>query len=279
MTSDEILTQETYPYSMGTTPVMNTIESLMGTNSNTYDTVFINILSLIRNNYTKESTASDLYRDVKEELEDVIRDTTEFMNKCTSIRSPILIVYAHDVYNNIPASISKKPIPRRIIMSVTNMMFWRYFKTNKKAQVTNNVMVQLVPFDTKVWPHHQIRELLRNQKNTNTCLLVSHVPLDFHVTRWIKSINVLESYTGKIVDVKDLPSKVFKQLDVPFNEYTHVMLGDKDFLQPVLKRKEKQRLIDLATSENWIIRTANYIKNSLIEHNFTIPVDLDRRRV
>lgn len=266
----------TYPYSMGTTPLMETLEKIFTETTNNYDTWVINILAIIRNNYEKDITVKELYRKVEEELNDIIRDSCELMSKCVNIKKPILIFYAHTLKISVPFNSVRPEIHKRVIMGVVNKLFYDKFKKNKPVFI-QSVFVQKIALDNFKWPHYSIREIIKKQDNTRTCLYTTHVTFDYHVMQWFPTLRLLESYTGNLIGLQDLPQKVFK-LDIPFNEYTHAILGDKDYVKPYIKINEKKRLIQLAEDEKWIFKSKEYIKSSLIKNNFNIPFNLVKPR-
>ena len=101
--------------------------------------------------------------------------------------------------------------------------------------------------------------------------LISHMPLDYHVTNYSGRKGFLyRSHTGEIVklDPATLGKTVFKEPDVPFYPCTHVLLGDKYLIKGCLPRKEKERFIELCKANHWNVRTNDYMVSKISEYNF-----------
>ena len=89
--------------------------------------------------------------------------------------------------------------------------------------------------------------------------LISHCPLDFHIYKRIPRVQLLESYTGQILNVVDFGQKLTKEVRVPFNTATHRLFGDPSQLTPLLTGKDRKTLMQLAGEKNWAIKTETQI--------------------
>lgn len=91
--------------------------------------------------------------------------------------------------------------------------------------------------------------------------MISHCPLDFHIYKRIPRVQLLESYTGQILNVVDFGQKLTRDKDVrvPFNTATHRLFGDPLQLLPLLTGKDRKTLIELAAEKNWAIKTETQI--------------------
>ena len=124
------------------------------------------------------------------------------------------------------------------------------------------------------WPHKDLlKDLNQPIKGLafRKTLMISHVPLDFHLYRTFKDFSILESYTGEIKVPKQLGKKVFNNEDVPFNKYTHLLYGDKYYLKSQLDIKRKRMLNEVAKKEHWNLVPEKNVLASLIALN---PVDM-----
>lgn len=107
--------------------------------------------------------------------------------------------------------------------------------------------------------------------------LISHMPLDYHVTGYSGRKGFLyRSHTGEVVKLtpSDLSKVVFKEESVPFYPATHVLFGDKYLVKGCLSTKEKNRFIELAKTNRWNLRTSDYIKGKISEYNFPLSFKL-----
>lgn len=124
------------------------------------------------------------------------------------------------------------------------------------------------------WPHRELLvDLCENHDDLQyrQVLMVSHVPLDFHLYRSFKYFRVLESYTGALKNPTDFGKKVFNSADIPFNKYTHLALGDKWYLDSQLKTTAKRSLKEMATRQRWNLLPDKTVAENIIKAGLLLP--------
>ena len=141
-------------------------------------------------------------------------------------------------------------------------------------QTVNNTSMHIRLADKMRVPSYKgIADVLSSFARYNVDIhLISHMPLDYHVTHYSGRKGFLyRSHTGEIVklDPAYLGKTVFKEPDVPFYPVTHVLLGDKYLIKGCLPRKERDRFIDLCKTNHWNVRTNDYIVDKIRSYNFT----------
>lgn len=120
------------------------------------------------------------------------------------------------------------------------------------------------------WPHKDlIRDLAKLKEGIQyrKVLMVSHVPLDFHLYRVFSDFSILESYTGAIKQQKQFGKKVFGDEVFPFNKYTHLLFGDKWYLKPLVKSSVRKMMKEKAAREHWSIIPDKGVLTSLVQMN------------
>lgn len=124
------------------------------------------------------------------------------------------------------------------------------------------------------WAHKELlKELvgIHSDIRYRKTLMVSHVPLDFHLYRTFNDFNILESYTGTIKNPKLFGKKVFGDEAFPFNKYTHLLLGDKWYLKSLITPAAKKQLKERAIREHWSLMPDKEVLRSLIKANVALP--------
>lgn len=133
-----------------------------------------------------------------------------------------------------------------------------------------NVDVIYTAVGKKTWPHKELlNDLVKHQQGIrfSDTLMISHVPLDFHLYKQLQNFNILESYTGALKNPKQLGKKVFKEDVFPFNKYLHLLLGDKWYLKALVNGATKNKMKERAKKEHWAIISDKAVLASLINMN------------
>ncbi len=180
-------------------------------------------------------------------------------------------------YENIDSKYLKDKLPKgteercavrdSIINTVTKLGFPDLSSDN------TDVIFAVNECADKQWPHRELVNSLADKyprisfRNT---LLISHVPLDFHLYKVFDNFTVLESYTGSFKHQRDFGNKVFGNSAIPFNKYTHLLLGDKWYLKQQVDDNTKKLIEQKASSENWNILPDKLILKSLLDAQLPI---------
>ena len=110
--------------------------------------------------------------------------------------------------------------------------------------------------------------------------LITHIPLDLHMSYRLRNINLIESYTGKVRLPIDFRLKLDKEGRVPFNSVTHVVFGDDELIKPMVSHKLKKDLLEAAVKDRWLTRSEGDVlsrialimripKSNLSKYNFS----------
>lgn len=101
-------------------------------------------------------------------------------------------------------------------------------------------------------------------------LLISHNPVDLHLSRSFSKIILLESFTGKFFKPEDFGTKIFKSKFIPFNSVTHMLFGDDTQIFPMAKRNNRKLLLDLGMRNTWKLKTKQDIAKQ-VEQQGQVP--------
>ena len=78
----------------------------------------------------------------------------------------------------------------------------------------------------------------------------------------------------KVLRPENLNNKVFGTDAVPFNIYTHAVLGDGVDIKPSITPGIKKKLVEVATHEHWNIHTPQWTKDRLNDIGVRIPFQI-----
>jgi hypothetical protein len=114
--------------------------------------------------------------------------------------------------------------------------------------------------------------------NIRNMFMLSSIPMDWHMYRYLdtlsnKGFRLIESYTAQIHTPLEFNNKVFGNEYVPFTPYTHLVLGDKVLIEPMVKRNDKKDFIELAKKDKWNWKSHDIV-NNLIESQFKLSSKL-----
>lgn len=263
--------------SYGIIPILNALADMADSRNRVAWTLFlINIETLIRDRKEKElnptKTVEDVLVDINVMSQYIASYNSFVLPRNSNIKATVCFYMSH--YENIPSSHIRDKLPKGTEDR------WRIRDAIQQRLVDNEFNMSFdntdVIFDIAdgrgKYPHMQLVNDLSNQYPGiahRKVLMVSHVPLDFHVYRSFKEFTLLESYTGAFKTVRDLGKKVFQLDSVPFNKYTHLLLGDKWYLKQLVDNKTKKLINERASKENWSVLPDKAILKSLLDMNIS----------
>jgi hypothetical protein len=220
-------------------------------------------MTIIRNCYDSNLSDEEIISRVNNELE-LLKSYIISYNE-SFIESSDILFYVPN-YNGL--SIHKRSIKgnkariEQLTQSLGKML------PNRLTNIynTNKTRIFVDAFDASFPQFNIYKFIMNNTKkgSSSDVLLISHCALDWHLYQLIFHTEVLESFTGNIINYKQFGEKIFKNKFIPFNKYTHLVFGDSLLVNPILKRKEKQLALEVAETRKWHIRTESEIKTDLI---------------
>lgn len=272
---------EEYQNSLGMNSIIQTFRSFTDyPNAPLFDTVMINIETLVRNNASAQKSISAIKDDAFLDLKSIAEIVTLYFSQNKNrLDNPYLLVYVPS-YDALPELYRRKLTPTATqIKSVVESIRKNNF-TNKNLEETKMqdfVCYSLKAGDVKKYPHTDIITSVSNDisKNrdftrfsTRRYLTITHNPIDFHLFSLIRNIRLLESYTGKIKSYDQLGMKVFKSPGIPFNKYTHGLFGDNVYVKGLAsKGKTKKAFIEMAVQKTWTAKGTSSILKDILSSN------------
>jgi len=276
-----------HAYSLGTAPVMDTLREIFTSPNPEYDTLFINLGTILRNcssnkNVTdakredrllgRKSTtpAHILIKEGKQEILKVTRDVCDLMASNERLMFPHVIVYFVNYRMCIPKEHYKPFTESEREMALAEASLAGIVHGARKDGTYSKVVFIEVPIKSRDCPHRVLMKELARIKSRHNVVMVSNHRLDYHLHKFCNKFTLVDSFTGNLVSPRELPKKVFGVESVPFLPITHAILGDKDDIKPSLKGKEKKLFIEAAERSNWITHSEEYVRLAI--RNLKIPV-------
>lgn len=243
------------------------------------DTILINIDTLLRNrlgkigdefakdsfNYNKmiERSAHEMVVEVAKELEVFVKSIIKAYQQ-TRIEKPYMLLYAPAYWKILPKEILRPATGQRLMLQqALDGMIAEIKKSKLDRDITiDGVTVRYLPMVEKTSVPRALVYIVRRLKNKQQVLMVSHQAIDWHICDVVRNMVLLESHTGNYKHPDQFGQKAFG-CDIPFLPATHAVLGDKSLIVPAIKGKEKNELMDLATQQQWDMRTTEFVSDAI----------------
>lgn len=263
--------------SYGIAPILGAISDISRKHiRKVWELYIINIETLIRDRRDNASTPEQTARNVITDctvLSQYIATYNNLIRSPTTKFNPVICFYIPQ-YENMDRKYLRDKFPKgteerwavrdRVSEIIANEGFIESFEGTD--------IIFSVEDGKKEWCHKSLLKSLASKYNNipfRPTLLVSHVCSDFHLYRVFKDFTLLESYTGAFKYPYDFGKKVFGDENVPFNKYTHLLLGDKWYIKLQLDNKSRNTLKKYAANNNWKVLPDKAILEQIV--NMHLP--------
>lgn len=271
--------------SLGIAPILATLSNLSKLRScPAWNLYLINVETIIRDRKDDQSTIAQRAKATLQDCTVLAQYIAAYsrvaLNNNHKVQ-PVLCFYLPH-YEKIPKPYLKEKLPKgteerwKVRDEVLKLLKSQSYQT----QYEDVQVMYLEVGATGRWPHKDLLDDLNKQLiygkdkfdsiKYRKVLMVSHVPLDFHLYKVFQEFTVLESYTGNLKQFKQFGKKVFSDESMPFNKYTHLLLGDKWYLSTLVNNATKKQLKERAASSRWtLIPEADVLDTLLKMHPVT----------
>jgi len=265
-------------YSNGTGALAIQLAAHIKVFGNTTDTLLINLGTLLRNRLMKTGDAEEgsaaymqmIKESSKEMVVEVSKELQEFIKtiyqafSTTKIEKPFLLLYCPAYEKILPASVLRPASGQRLMLQeACTAMIHEIGKSGLNKNISiGDLTVRYLPITNPVSVSKTLTYLIRGLRNRQQVLMVSHQPIDWHICDVVKNMVILESHTGNYKRPEQFADKAFG-LEVPFLPATHAVLGDKVLIKPAITPKQKKELLELAESQQWDLRTSEFVSDSV----------------
>lgn len=267
--------EQEYPNSLGTQSLIDTIVNWDYRTKHIWDTTLINVATIVRNNIAKDKTDEEIVQNTYTDLRNLNLAIYYYIEGQKESDNPYTVMYVPD-YSKIPEVCRRKLSPQEERITVICNKIANSIK-NKQDGDTSTLLgldLYLVKLGTsRELPYKQLVNKIykinsSNEKITKIMtrryMLISHIAMDYYIfNTHLRDIKLLECYTGNVRTVKDLGTKLFKDSNIPFNQYTHSLFGDSTRLRPMVTRKKREEFTEIAKRYKWNLKTPVEIKGQI----------------
>ena len=272
-----------YDCSMGLSKILESISvasMYRDDRQQTFDVVLMNAWTFARNCFDKKLSRVDVIRNMQKDMALFIQYVqVYFTDQKALVEKPYICIYL-PTYNIRDVYLRPETEEKRLIREYSEQYFKTVCTTTPKVSDLGSCYIYTARVGTNLLPHRDLQALMTKwdkgvtRPTQRRYLLISHIPLDFHLQLALQNkLYILESYTGKIKSIKDLGQKVFKEDYVSFNQYTHLLFGDRVMIKPLIARGLKKKVLEIAKKKRWDTRPQSLILSD-IKHIPEIPVDV-----
>ncbi|CAM6031537.1 unnamed protein product, partial [Sphagnum compactum] len=169
-------------------------------------------------------------------------------------QTPATVIFYAPDYRAIPKEVLRKRAGlREEFDELYAKMFKRFPEQLTELTENPNTRKFLVRAGGGTFPHKTLAESIRvvyggrRIKGSIGTVMISHCPIDLHLVKTIPAVMLLERYTGRLLTPQEFGHKLVHTVTIPFNTTTHRLFGDDVHLEPLVKGRQKTKLIELAT--------------------------------
>lgn len=282
---------ENSKYSYGTTPMYNALIDEIIRRDSPAEVVLFNVATIIRNcaqtdkitdmvkterrlGRETDQPSMSLLNKTKTEISMLLNDIVEMFDANRSILNPTLIAYFCNYEKTIPGNSYRVPTPGKRVLHTAEQLLISSMSSKRSVTKVRNITLVEIPILNGEFPHKLLEMELGYIKNNHRIAHVTSHPVDYHICKSTSHYRLVQSFTGHVLKPEDLNNKVFGTDVVPFNVYTHAVLGDSVDIKPSLTPSVKKKLIEVATTEHWNIHTPQWTKERMLDIGVRIPFQI-----
>lgn len=242
-----------------------------------FSAVIISAFTIFRNVWTMQQDA-----DLSSLEEGFVKDVNLFLDYYDTYlsftKSALLgskqcpvIIYFPD-YRRLENGIRREHKGRQVELLAKYAKFLsRYNGRDELVRKLDHVHCFWIRAGDATYPHKEVSRKFREITSHPACAyssgdrvaLITHIPLDYHLSGRIRGIHLLESYTGELKAPDQFRFKLDKDGRIPFNTVTHVVFGDSVLIKPWVTPKVRKALFEQAVAERWLSRSEDDIRSKV----------------
>jgi hypothetical protein len=265
-----IPTEAPLPCSFGTHGIIDPlVDAVTRTNG---CVILVNLQTMIRNVLANEGASYETFsEDLGQDLRYFEQILLPNLAKHGHGRSHI-VYYLFNYHAMLLGSQLRPTPPNRVdLLRATEAMLQRNSKTfgTGKSVVKDGVGIHAHTGVGPLPPGKSLHECVAKIGGVRTAFLISHQPIDWHVHLYLEKLTLVNSFTGELVEPRLFGTRAFGEAynAVPFYPCTHILLGDKYLLAPILTPKQKKELNHIAQRDKWNQHSQEYVAQWIREHH------------
>lgn len=266
-------------YGFGTSEAIDSVEKYLGISQDVTVMLAINIATLLRNAIgTKDVKADVAVREVRRTMQGIANEIADICKLKWKDKQHHVLFYLANTDKVVPPEYMRAH-GNQAAITLDNAMRLISRELKSADQTDGNVNLHIRLADKMLVPSYKgIAAAIDSMtQSTVPILLISHMPLDYHVAYVTHRKGLLfRSHTGMIVNMTptDLGKIVFGQDNVPFYQVTHVLFGDKYLMKGSLERKDKVAFLEMAARDHLGMHTNSFVEARVKDNCPPLPYKL-----
>ena len=267
------------PYGFGTVPAFESLLKRLGSHQlPTTGLALINLDTLVRN-------AVNLEWKIEQTVEKIVGYMTNMSNDYATCVSKWRaqhhhIVFYHAAYPQFIPQLFRRihAGPTALLAKEVTAALIKRLELIKPQTIDGVTSMIALSKDIKQPSWKGLAQLCDKLANPAvTVHMISHNPIDWHITKYGRPGLLYRSHTGAVVKMtpNDLGPVVFDVKGVPFYPITHVVLGDKTMIKGIVNKTAKELFLSNALKDRFVLRPESYILNHPVVKKSFIPYKLD----
>lgn len=246
-----------------------------------FHAVIISAFTIFRNVYQTKSAGGHKPSD-KEMEEGFITDVNLFMEYFDAYLSAVwsrlagdkfcpVIIYFPD-YRHVPKDIEREYIGKAAELWDGYKRFLRQYDGHEgEVKKLDHTRCFWMRAGDVTYPHKEVARKFKEVTVHPACLytsgdpvcLITHVPLDLHISSRLRGVQLLESHTARLRPPSEFRFKLDKDGRVPFQSSVHLLLGDSVIIKSMVSSKIKRTILETASQERWVGRSEDDVRQRL----------------
>ena len=233
-----------------------------------FNVLMVNMLTMIRNAYHKELSDTEIFEQVSTDIKVLSYYFNEFKNHMHYNKDAYLLIYIPS-YHQIPKIyLREQPPSDKIISDILKRLIDKEFPEDEYRLEHMDLPVYITKVGKIKFPHLELIDKVKLYSEHslihNTYATISHYPIDYHFGGHVRNnFTNISSHTGDHWTYKTLGRKIFKNDFIPFNDVTHLLMGDPIVFKNPLNVRDRRMINELAKKDNWLIKTKQQILNDV----------------
>lgn len=229
------------------------------------DNVLINLGTLVRNRTRKDVLSDQIRTEAMQDAVNLARSVSQSMG----LPGSVLIFYLADYHATAPKQLIREPTESRAsYYAALGAMRHDLIHNPQPPLQLNQINIRWEYLRPSGLSFQQLASMVRHQKNTHAVAMVSNVPTDYHLVEHVPFFALVRSFTGELCFKEQLGQVVFGHEAMPFNLYTHAVLGDKETFAGTLSIPERRHMYEAAEQEKWLYRTPAFVRDRMRQLGF-----------
>lgn len=267
-----------YGGSIAINRILGRLRDTAGPRAVPYRLWLINAYTLLENVFKPDAREEDIVAALHMEVNLLVQYIEAYMSHCTGPFRPPTIVFYAPTYripdkllreqNKDTKSGAKRIALDRLYAKLQGSLFGTQPLQLNRAQAFS--LTWSVPVGSRNLPHRDLAIWVNNAARDLTYVvgsdpvaLITHCPIDFHITRQLSNIDLHERYTGEVIKPRAFGKKLHDSGHVPFGIYTHQLFGDKVHLASRMDVKTKKAIVAAAEKDKWAHKTDSEILTAI----------------